>query len=78
MAADNAKLLAMEYLEPLIGDLRDPYQTALVAYALLASGSNKRNEVFNKLDGMKKTGESHYPLFIIILISQSCQEHLRN
>ncbi len=61
MAADSARLLASNYLEPFVSRLHDPYQVALVSYALLVAGSNVRNEAFTKLDSIKRVGAN--PIF---------------
>ena len=57
MEADSARLLATNYLEPFVNRLEDPFQVALVSYALLVAGSNVRNEAFTRLDQIKRVGE---------------------
>ena len=57
MEADSARLLATNYLEPFVNRLEDPFQVALLSYALLVAGSNVRNEAFTRLDEIKRVGE---------------------
>ncbi|GIY90987.1 hypothetical protein CDAR_123091 [Caerostris darwini] len=53
----NAKNMAVRYLERRLPQLRDPYQVALVTYALLEAGSVEAEVGFNRLDSMKKEKE---------------------
>ncbi len=53
---DDAKLMAMQYLEQFIPELVDPFQTSLVAYALSVANSKNRNEAFNRLHKMRRVG----------------------
>ncbi|KAF8776800.1 CD109 antigen like protein [Argiope bruennichi] len=53
----NAKNLAVKYLERRLPQLQDPYQVALVTYALLEAGSVDAEVGFNKLDVMKREKE---------------------
>lgn len=53
----NARSLATKYLEQVLPHLRDPYQLAIVTYALLEAGSVEAEVGFNKLDEIKKDKE---------------------
>ena len=45
------------YLEPLVSEVEDPYELAILTYALEVVGSNKRTDAFLKLDRIKRTSE---------------------
>ena len=54
---ETAKNSALEYLEPLVGKVTDPYQMAILAYSLQISGSAKRTDAFDRLATMKRTSK---------------------
>ncbi|XP_035214873.1 CD109 antigen-like isoform X2 [Stegodyphus dumicola] len=53
----NAKNLAVRYLERKLRHLEDPYQVAIVTFALLEAGSVEAEVGFNKLDSLKRERE---------------------
>ncbi|XP_015919307.1 CD109 antigen [Parasteatoda tepidariorum] len=53
----NAKNSAVRYLERRLPQLDDPYQVAIVTYALLEAGSVESEIGFNKLDRLKREKE---------------------
>ena len=55
---DAAKSKARQYLEPLVSQVEDPYELAILTYALETVGSNKRNDAYLKLDKIKRTSKS--------------------
>ena len=50
---DNARSAALKYLEPRVAEMTDPFQTALVTYALHVADSARKSDAFRKLDRMK-------------------------
>lgn len=82
---DAARTRAIQYLEMFVDDLEDPFQTALVTYALTVGNSNMRNEAFDKLARMKQRGEPqfynllsipHYVLFNRRAVCFLCPEQI--
>ena len=53
-AADTAKGAARAYLEQFVYELEDPYQMALVTYALTVANSNQRTNAFVRLEAMRR------------------------
>ncbi|XP_054721683.1 CD109 antigen-like [Uloborus diversus] len=53
----TAKNLAVKYLERRLPSLQDPYQVAIVTYAILDAGSAEAEVGFNKLDQIKREKE---------------------
>ncbi|XP_068210039.1 CD109 antigen-like [Palaemon carinicauda] len=53
-AANNAKTKAVRYLERELQALKDPYEVAIVAYALSEADSVEKEEAFNILDRLKR------------------------
>ncbi|XP_063601843.1 CD109 antigen-like [Penaeus indicus] len=52
--ANNARIQAVRYLERELRNIRDPYEVAIVAYALSLSNSVEKEAAFNQLDRMKR------------------------
>ncbi|ROT83360.1 hypothetical protein C7M84_023454 [Penaeus vannamei] len=52
--ANNAKIQAVRYLERELRNIRDPYEVAIVAYALSVSNSVEKEAAFNQLDRIKR------------------------
>ena len=75
--ADSARLLATNYLEPFVNRLEDPFQVALVSYALLVAGSNVRNEAFTRLDEIKRVGEWREQVWVMAHFHCRTQIYIR-
>nr|BAR45627.1 macroglobulin complement-related 1 [Niponia nodulosa] len=58
--ASSAKALATKFLERNYATITDPYEMAIVAYALTYVNSVEQEEVFQKLDKIKFKGEGKY------------------
>ncbi|XP_047481542.1 CD109 antigen-like [Penaeus chinensis] len=52
--ANNARIQAVRYLERELRNIRDPYEVAIVAYALSVSNSVEKEAAFNQLDRIKR------------------------
>ena len=50
-----AKMAATRYLERVLDQLFDPYEIAIVTYALTIVNSPAKDAAFEKLDGLKNT-----------------------
>lgn len=50
-----AKMTGTRYLERVLDQLYDPYEIAIVTYALTIVNSPSKDAAFEKLDGLKNT-----------------------
>ena len=53
---ENAKTEAILYVERHLNEIHDPFQAALVTYALDIADSSSRQQAYNKLMTMKRSG----------------------
>ncbi len=55
--AVTSKNLAADYLSSKIDDITDPFQMAITAYALQSASHKSRDDAFNKLRYMNRSGK---------------------
>ncbi|XP_076046263.1 CD109 antigen-like [Oratosquilla oratoria] len=52
--ANNAKIMALQFLERMLDSISDPYEVALVTYALTLGKSTEKEVAYNYLDRIKR------------------------
>ncbi len=70
-AASSAINSAIKYVNEFLTKLEDPYQTALVTYALTTAQASSRTEAFELMYKMKRSGKPEIFNYYSFLLEQS-------
>ncbi len=69
---EESKLLALQYLEDFVSEVVDPHQVALLTYALSIANSKRKQELFMRLDKIKRVGKQLRNSYLVELNINSC------